>query len=407
VIGVEREEVVMSARTPKTHGAKVRASRARSRVEAEKKAKARKPERAPDGTGSRNGDSGRAAGAFSLPTDDAAAEIRKKRVKRGKAGKVTVEDAKNSYAAAKVGTDDDRRSAGRMGKEKRKDDAGPEGRREESGAGRGSRRVRPVREAGSRISDHNAGGREPRQEKVRWNDIRPARTAVLGVLLISLLAALLWIYTATGVLNVKTVEVRGNQVLDADYLRSLSGITGDTHLIKMDVKAVERALMSEPYVAAVDISRRYPNTVALEIIERKPTGAIFQNGKYNILDQEGKVLESADEMPQGLVEIRDLELPLLFPGMEVSGKDFAAVTSLLGSLPAALREMTSAVGLSSSRGLYLESSGTVVIYGDVSSLSRKNAIALMALTGLVELYGNVEYIDVSFPDYPVIKPVQR
>jgi cell division protein FtsQ len=172
----------------------------------------------------------------------------------------------------------------------------------------------------------------------------------------------------------------------------------------MDVKAVEEALLSEPYIAGVDISRQYPNTVVLEITERRPSGAILQNGKYGLVDQEGMILESVEAIPPGLVEIKDLQLPLLLPGTEISGIDFASVTSMLGSLPPALREKTAAVGLRAEEGLYLEAGGTLVIYGEANDLSRKNTIALMALSTLVERYGTIEYIDVSFPDHPVIKP---
>ncbi|MBN2027387.1 MAG: FtsQ-type POTRA domain-containing protein [Actinobacteria bacterium] len=232
----------------------------------------------------------------------------------------------------------------------------------------------------------------------------PARILMLGTLLVLALAALLWVYTFTGVLNVTEVEVRGNEVLSEGYLRTLSGITRNTHLLKMNVKAVESALLSEAYVAGVDVSRHFPNKVVLEITERKPTGFIVQNGKYNLVDQEGMILESVDAVAPGLVEIKDMEMQLLLPGEEIGGADFATVTSLLGSMPSALREITTAVGMREGEGLYLEGKGTTVIYGEASELSRKNTIALLALTGLVDRYGAVEYIDISFPDHPVIKP---
>jgi len=229
------------------------------------------------------------------------------------------------------------------------------------------------------------------------------RAALLAILFLSF-AALLWTYTGTGVLNVKNVEIRGNQKLDAAYLRSLSGITPGTHLLKMNVKAVEKALLSEPYIAQVSISRRFPNTVVLDVRERVPEGMISQSGKYHLVDQQGIILESAGDKPPELVEIKDLEVPLLYAGQEVSGRGFANVTALLGSMPPELKEMTTAVGYREGDGLYLESRGTKVIYGEASDLARKNNIALLALQSLVNRYSAVEYIDVSFPDHPVIKP---
>jgi cell division protein FtsQ len=245
-------------------------------------------------------------------------------------------------------------------------------------------------------------GGEGRAPEKRWR----MKTTLLAVALLASLAALLWIYTGTGVLNVRHIEIRGNQKLDAGYLESLTGITSDTHLLKMDVKAVERALCSEPYIEKVTISRRFPATVILEIDERESQGMMIQNGKYHLVDNSGYILESLAEIPQGMVEIRDIETPLLFPGKEISGEDFTSAMALLASLPPELKGITEAVGYHHEEGLYLTSKGTMVIYGDTSDLSKKNLVALLALRDLVDNYVAIEYIDISLPDHPVLKPAQ-
>ena len=229
-------------------------------------------------------------------------------------------------------------------------------------------------------------------------------TTALALVLLAALAAMLWTYTSTGVLNVRHIEIKGNQKLDAGYLEGLTGITPDTHLLKMDVKAVERALCSEPYIQSVSVARRFPATVVLEVSERTPRGMMIQNGKYHLVDSGGYIVESLAEMPQGVVEIRDIQAPLLFPGKVVSGEDFTSAMSLLGSLPPELEEITEAVGCHHEEGLYIVSKGTMVIYGETSDLPRKNLVALMALRELVDNYGAIEYIDVSLPEHPVLKP---
>lgn len=397
----------MSSKTEKARGAGVRVSRAKSRVDAKKRsrAKARKPKSGPEAPAPRTPARGHGKGAAPRHPVEAGPAVKKKKVPDlGKTGSERAETPRRRRAA-KTGKIKESPQANAASKAKVKKGRNRGTPRYTAATAGEPKTLEPVLAADGTAGGSRAGAREASAAREMRSGVRPARIAILGVLLVASLAALLWIYTSTGVLNVKSVEVRGNEVLDADYLRSLSGITRDTHLLKMDVKAVESALLSEPYVAGVNVSRHYPNTVVLEVTERQPTGVIFQNGKYNLVDQEGMILESADARPPGLVEIRDLELVLLFPGMEISGMDFATVTSLLGSLPPALKEVATAVGLRGGEGLYLEGRGTVVIYGESSDLSRKNVIALMALTGLVDHYGAIEYIDVSFPDHPVIKPV--
>jgi len=399
--------VIMSSKTEKARGVGVRVSRAKSRVDAKKRSrvKARKPKSRPEAPAPRAPARGHGKGAAPRHPVEAGPAVKKKKGSDlRKTGSEGTETAKRRRAA-KTGKIKESPQANAASKAKVKKGRNRGTPRYTAATAREPETLQPVLEAHGTAGGSRAGAREASAPREMRSGVRPARIAILGVLLVVSLAALLWIYTSTGVLNVKSVEVKGNEVLDADYLRSLSGITRDTHLLKMDVKAVESALLSEPYVAGVNISRRYPNTVVLGVTERQPTGVILQNGKYNLVDQEGMILESADARPPGLVEIKDLELVLLFPGMEISGMDFATVTSLLGSLPPALKEVATAVGLKGGGGLYLEGRGTVVIYGEASDLSRKNVIALMALTGLVDRYAAVEYIDVSFPDHPVLKPV--
>lgn len=227
---------------------------------------------------------------------------------------------------------------------------------------------------------------------------------MLFALLFLSLAALLWVYTGTGVLNVKRVEVRGNERLDSSYVRRLSGIGAETHLLKMDCGKVEEALLSEPYIAGVDISRRFPYTVIITVEEREPRGFIIQNGKHYLVDGEGVVLEGVEERPQGMPEIKGLTAPLLYPGKTITGEEFAGIAALLLSLPEELEAATSAAGFDRADGLYLESEGTRIVYGSDEELERKNLIADLALRELVGRYKAVEYIDVSIPDHPVIKP---
>ena len=389
----------MSGKTEKTRGAKVRASRAKSRVEAKKKSRtaARDPARGSEtSVRAERGSSGRRAATTGfkppVPAADKKTEPeggRKRRRKKKAADRDRVPVMGKPVPAPPA-------PSGQGRKEKRE--------RSEAAVPAGARTVAKAVDPGV---DSPAARQDERRKRVvpmKRRGGSPARTVALGVLLVISLAAMLWVYTGTDVLNVKQVELRGNDKLQAAYLRSLSGITKDTHLLKMDVKAVESALLSEPYVATADVSRHYPNTVVIEIVERRPSGFIFQNGKYVLVDQEGMVLESADAAPVGLVEIKDLVLPLLLPGTEISGIEFAAVTSLIGSLPQALREKTVAVGLKGDDGLYITAGGTTVIYGEAVDLSRKSAIALMALSVLLPRHGAVEYIDVSYPEHPVIKP---
>lgn len=283
------------------------------------------------------------------------------------------------------------------------------------GWGKESKRTRAFVGAGTAASASPGGGtgREGTgSAAIEEGSARKARAfgstreMVLGVLLVAATGCLLWVYTFTGVLNVREVVVRGNERLDASFLRTLSGITSETHLLKMDVKAVERALLTEPYVESVKVSRHFPATVSLDVKERKPVGYVRQNGRFALVAVDGMVLESVGQAPLALAEIKVAGMPLLLPGTRLESERSLQVASLLSSMDESLATQVSAAGCSGDM-LYLEARGTRVLYGDLSELERKHSIACLALAEFVERYGAVEYIDVSFPDRPVIKPVAK
>ncbi len=280
-----------------------------------------------------------------------------------------------------------------------------------AGASRREERRRMMAAAGREARGKRgeaAGLREDRAEGQdrRRGAGRPRRLVLLSLLLLASLAAMLYTYTFTGVLNVRHVEIKGNEKLEASHVRGLSGIDGNTHLLKMNVGAVKEALLTDPYIASVKISRRFPDTVVVTVEERKPNAVILQNGKHYLVDAEGVVLEGREERPQGLAVMKGLDAAtLLLPGDRITGERFMSLMALLQSLPSEIAIVTDAAGHDDMDGLYLESRGARIIYGDGSELVRKNLVVLLALQELMDRYRAVEYIDVSNPDHPVIKPV--
>ncbi|MDI6874242.1 cell division protein FtsQ/DivIB [Candidatus Solincola sp.] len=269
---------------------------------------------------------------------------------------------------------------------------------------RGARRVKPGVHGGSGKRETSPEGRPERGHRARKGDSRGGVRALLAALLIASLAALAWVYLFTDVLNVRRVEIYGNQRLSGDYLRSISGITSRTHLLKMDVGAVEKALLAEPYVLRVEVHRRFPHTVMIRVTERTPVGCLVQNGRFHLVDREGLVVESADADREEVPEITGLRMPLLYPGARLEDPRFQGIVGLLEEIPEELRERTEEVGYAEGEGYFLLADNTRVIFGDCSDLRRKGEIAQAAMREIAPRYPGLQYVDVTYPDHPAIKP---
>lgn len=248
-----------------------------------------------------------------------------------------------------------------------------------------------------------ARGRE-RVKGAAAGDSRRAVRILLVACMFASLAAMVWVYIFTGVLNVRRVEVEGNRRLSDDYLRAISGITQDTHLLKMDVAAVERAVMAEPYVKEVEVKRRFPDTVILQVTERVPVGYLVQNGRYHLVDGDGVVVESPDSPPEGIPVITGMEVPVLFPGARLEDPDYGGLAGLLEEVPEELREEAEEAGYTGEDGYFLLVAGTRVIFGPSVDVRHKGEIALAAIREMSPRYGGLTYVDVTYPDHPAILP---
>lgn len=264
-------------------------------------------------------------------------------------------------------------------------------------------RNRPAEERGRSRGRLSAGRRKGGTDASGGRSRRILRVFLVLLLFLSL-GTLVWVYAFTSALNVRTVVVSGNERLEADYLRAISGITPETHLLRMDAGAVRRALLAEPYVKEVRVRRRFPATVVLEIQEREPLLFFRQNGRYHLVDDEGVVLESRDSPVGGFLEGEGIDLPLLYPGVRVETAVFSEMVALIRELPDALRREALRVGWREDEGFYLTVAATRIIFGASSEAARKGEIAYLALQETLSRYGELEYVDVTYPDHPVIKP---
>jgi cell division protein FtsQ len=104
--------------------------------------------------------------------------------------------------------------------------------------------------------------------------------------------------------QVKRVEVTG---IDRMERLTVYAIALDQHSMAMplvDLDKVRNQLLEYGWVEEARVSRRLPDTLVVDIVERKPAAVWQRQGKLSLIDAKGVVLEevSADTMP---------DLPLL------------------------------------------------------------------------------------------------
>ena len=133
--------------------------------------------------------------------------------------------------------------------------------------------------------------------------------------------------------TVKRVEVVGIRHMDSAPVYRMALDQRSMAMPLVDVDAIRERLLAYGWVKDARVSRRLPDTLAIDIVERQPT-ALWQDGqRLALIDADGVVIDrvSVTEMP---------DLPLLVgPGANLHERD---LNSLLDSAPTLRPQLVSA-----------------------------------------------------------------
>lgn len=128
--------------------------------------------------------------------------------------------------------------------------------------------------------------------------------------------------------HVETIEVEGLETLDKQEIIDLSGIKIGDDLLFISESAVAENLKQQPYAELVEIRRSLPDTVILEIRERKADIAIKYGESYAYLDTDGLVLQINSTLGEGKTEVLGLELNAAVVGEQAKSSDDYLMTVL-------------------------------------------------------------------------------
>jgi cell division protein FtsQ len=220
----------------------------------------------------------------------------------------------------------------------------------------------------------------------------------LALALIAVLA-LLWLLFAGPLFAVRSIQVDGLRSLPAEQVREAAGIDRGTPLLRLDVDAAEARVARLPQVASVEVTRGWPDSVVITLVERVPVAIVGPPGERSLMDDEGVLFDLVTgEPPAGVVP---LEVPDARPGDPTTMAALEAVSAL----PVQVREGVTAAAAESPEDISLTlTDGTVVQWGDAGQSEAKAA----ALGALVEQLASgalepAATIDVSTPSAVVLR----
>jgi hypothetical protein len=127
-------------------------------------------------------------------------------------------------------------------------------------------------------------------------------------LLVALLATALYLAFNTPQLRVTQAQVIGNQILTPAEINTALNIAGQPTFLLMPSELEKRLRLAFPELAAAKVDVSLPNTVSVQVVERKPVVRWEQGDGYTWVSEEGIAFRPHGDMP-GLISVTALSAP--------------------------------------------------------------------------------------------------
>ena len=217
-----------------------------------------------------------------------------------------------------------------------------------------------------------------RQEKKRKKRIKKIKFFLKIFLLIGIIAGGITFALTSPIFNIKDISVENNVTIPSDTIISLSGLKTGENIFKFYKANIIEQIKENPYVENVEIHRKFPSTVQINITERVATYSIEYMGKYAYINSQGYILEISEDskgMPiiQGVTTNEDD----IKPGNRLNNEDLKRLEQVIrimdASKGAGLDTQVTSIDISDENeySIYLNEEKKRVYLGDGSNLSNK------------------------------------
>jgi cell division protein FtsQ len=195
----------------------------------------------------------------------------------------------------------------------------------------------------------------------------------------------------TSALAVTAVRVVGQKTVSAQRVIAASGLRIGMPLAAADLSGAQARVRSIPQIASAEVSRDWPHTVVIAVVERVGAALVPDGPGYDVVDVTGVVFGTTAQ-PTGLPVIQ------VQGGEDVKAAVVPGALAALKALPTDIAQRVTGIGAASAYSITLRLAGGVTVDwggGEDASGKARDLVALMRV-------GKAARYDVSAPDAPAM-----
>ncbi|MFW6381906.1 MAG: cell division protein FtsQ/DivIB [Bacillota bacterium] len=217
--------------------------------------------------------------------------------------------------------------------------------------------------------------------------------------IVIVLALCVGIFLGSPFFEVSEVTIKG---YDQDNFSLDKNILGENIFI-VNLDKIKEALRNDPYIESVDSSRNFPDKIILQVNYNRPVAAIKNNDDYIIFNKFNKIIaENIDENRYDLPVFKDT--PYYFSKNKiVLPSRQNKVLEQLEILPDELRKEIKEMDFDPIGITLIMEEGYNIRIGSADKLEDKFIVLVSAWNENMFDDEEIEYVDITAPERPVIK----
>lgn len=230
-----------------------------------------------------------------------------------------------------------------------------------------------------------------RRLRARLRRLRPYLYAA-GV--VAVIGTGVWLLWFSSVLQAKAVEVTGNGTLTSARVEKTARTPLGGPLISVDLDAIEQRVEAIAAVRSASVSRSWPDTIRIDVVERVPVAVVSRGVGLQAVDEDGYLFGSYASEPK--------DLPVIRTAPDVRREALAEAAAVIGSLRADIAAKVRHVDVQTIDQIVLRlKDGRRVMWGSADDAAQK-AEVLEALLRQPATR-KVSEIDVRVPGRPTTR----
>ncbi|MFD6096592.1 cell division protein FtsQ/DivIB [Nocardiopsis flavescens] len=253
-------------------------------------------------------------------------------------------------------------------------------------------------------ADHDGADRDAGTEEGAGAGERPAaarersdpwKVAFVALLVVALVCVVTWILLGSRLLVVRDVAVTGLDRVGRQEVVNAVDVPTGTPLIRVDLEAGADRVGGLSLVESATVSRGWPATLRVEVVERRPLLAVRVGEEYRLVDRDGVRIEDSATRPG--------THPLVRVTGEVEGNDAVrAAAEIVESAPDSLLARIGLIDATDTDAIRIEiTEGAVIEWGTAEATGDKSDILRVLLREHPPADGAV--YDLSTPDLAIVR----